>query len=81
MRQINVEDRDQMAVDLSRAQGCVPCGATQFKLNSPHSLLPDGCLGRDMRSISIGRNLVATAQTKKRVSSLIDKLKEDPGED
>jgi hypothetical protein len=39
---------------------------TEFKINFPHSLLPDGSQGRDTRNISIGRDLAATSQAKKR---------------
>jgi len=48
----------------------------EFKLNIPISLLPEGCKEGDVLNISIERDLVATAQTKERVTGLMDKLKQ-----
>lgn len=47
----------------------------EFKFNIPLSFLPDGCKEGDVLKISIERDLVATEQTKERVSGIMEKLK------
>jgi hypothetical protein len=47
----------------------------EVKLNVPVSLLPEGSKESDILDISIIRDEKATDEAKKRVSTLIDKLK------
>jgi hypothetical protein len=47
----------------------------EFKFNIPLSYLPEGSKEGDVLKISIERDLIATQETKQRVSSLMGKLK------